>query len=201
MLGILLANLGSPKSPNPDDVKDYLREFLGDPYVIDVPAPIRWLIVNAIILKSRHVTSAAAYKSIWTKDGSPLVDTTHKLALRMQRHTQAPITVGMRYGTPTIESAIDRLVGQGVTEIVFLPLYPQYSYAASETAIVLFENILKRKHPGVGHYTIEDFYRHPAFVEVLAESIAPTLNKMNPDLLLLSYHGIPENQRHKTRNR
>lgn len=201
MLGLLLVNLGSPKSPDPNDVKEYLHEFLNDPYVIDLPAPLRYLLVNGIILRTRPKKSAEAYASIWGPRGSPLLDYTAKLTQKVQARLSIPVEMGMRYGCPCMDSAITRLLHRGATHVVMLPLYPQYSYAASETAIVEFESIMKKRHPNVGRNVIEDFYRHPAFIEALVQSIEPTLNKMNPDTLLLSYHGIPNQQRFKTRNK
>lgn len=196
-----MVNLGSPKAPDPQHVKEYLHEFLNDPYVIDLPAPLRYLLVNGIILRTRPKKSAEAYASIWSPEGSPLVMFTQKLAQKVQKKVSIPVVMGMRYGSPSIESAVDRLIGQNVTDIIFLPLYPQYSYAASETAIVKFEKIMSEKHPTISKFVIEDFYCHPAYVEVLSESIGTVLAKCEPDVLLLSYHGIPDQQRFKTRNK
>lgn len=201
MLGLLLVNLGSPNSPDPKDVKEYLREFLNDPYVIDLPAPLRWFLVNVIILNTRPKKSAEAYASIWTDRGSPLVDVTQRLTRKVQERVSFPVEMGMRYGCPCINASVDRLVSRGVTEITLLPLYPQYSFAASETAIVEFENVVKKKYPKIKTRIIENFHQHPAYIEALVKSIRPTLEKLNPDLLLLSYHGIPNKQRLKTRNK
>jgi ferrochelatase len=201
MLGILLVNLGSPNSPDPADVKEYLREFLNDPYVVDLPAPIRWFLVNVLILNTRPKKSAEAYAKIWSDRGSPLLDYTAKLTQKVQSLVPAvPVEMGMRYGCPCIESGVTRLLHRGVTEIVLVPLYPQYSYAASETAIVEFERILARKSPNTKTYVVQNFHQHPAFVAALTESMKPTLAEFQPDLLLFSYHGIPNQQRFKTRN-
>jgi protoporphyrin/coproporphyrin ferrochelatase len=200
MRGLLLVNLGSPNSPDPKDVKEYLREFLNDPYVIDLPAPLRWFLVNVIILNTRPKKSAEAYATIWTDRGSPLVDVTQRLTRKVQERVPFPVEMGMRYGCPCINAGVDRLVSRGVTEITMLPLYPQYSYAASETAIVEFENVVRKKYPKIKTDVIDNFHQHPAYIRALVNSIQPTLAEMKPDLLLLSYHGIPNKQRFKTRN-
>jgi ferrochelatase len=201
MRGILLVNLGSPSSPDPQDVKEYLREFLNDPYVIDLPAPLRWFLVNVIILNTRPKKSAEAYSTIWTDRGSPLVDLTQRLTRKLGDVAPVPVEMGMRYGCPCIHSGLDRLVSRGVTEVILLPLYPQYSFAASETAIVEVERAIQKKYPKIKLHTIEDFYSHTAYIEALASSMIPALQEMSPDLLMLSYHGIPEKQRFKTRNK
>jgi ferrochelatase len=198
--GLLLVNLGSPKSPSNDDVKIYLKQFLNDPYVIDLPSPLRWLLVNAFILNVRPQKTAEAYEKIWTPDGSPLFTHTRALTRKIIKKAGFPVEFGMRYGEPGIESAIKKLIHQGVNHIVLLPLYPQFSFAASETAIVEFERILKTYAGRITHSIIEDFYEHPAYIEAQAAAIRPYLEKHKPDLLMLSYHGVPIKQLTKTRN-
>ena len=117
--GILLVNLGSPTSPEPRSVAKYLREFLSDPSVIDIPGPLRWALVNLIIAPTRSAKSAAAYKKVWTPKGSPLIvnsfATRDALAERLNRH---PLDIGMRYGKPSIAAALERLKTRGCKRIV-----------------------------------------------------------------------------------
>jgi ferrochelatase len=156
--------------------------------------------VNGIILNTRPKKSAHAYSKIWTKEGSPLVTHTRNLTDKVRTQMQIPVEYGMRYGTPTIRSAIENLIKKGAKHIIFLPLYPQYSYAASETAIVKFEEEIKKVAPSATYQIIEDFYSHPAFIEALYQSIKPEYEAFQPDLLLLTYHGIPKRQVFQTRN-
>ena len=169
--GLLLVNLGSPASPSTADVKSYLKQFLNDPYVIDLPTPLRWFLVNVIILNTRPQKSAHAYAQVWTEEGSPLITHTKNLTDKLKTKFTVPVEFGMRYGTPSIQSAVQSLLDQGVNHIVFLPLYPQYSFAASETAIVAFEKIIKKLKQKVTYRIIEDFYSHPSYINALAESM------------------------------
>ena len=198
--GVLLVNLGSPDSPSVSDVKRYLKEFLNDPYVIDIPGPLRYLLVNGIILNTRPKNSAEAYAKIWMKEGSPLIFHSQNLATKVREHLNLPIELGMRYGDPSIESALKKLLAQGVEKVIFFPLYPHYSYAATETAIVLFEKLMKKQAPHLEYSIIEDYWEEDTYLDALADSLKPTLEEKKPDLLLLSYHGIPERQVFKTRN-
>lgn len=198
--GLLLVNLGSPKSPSKEDVKVYLKQFLNDPYVIDLPKPLRWFLVNVLILNVRPQKSAEAYQVIWTKEGSPLLTHTRALTQKIAKSVNFPVEFGMRYGDPSIESAVKKLIHQGVNHIVMLPLYPQFSFAASETAIVEFERILETYKGRITHSIVEDFYDHPAFIEAQAATIKPFLDQHQPDALMFSYHGIPKKQLKKTRN-
>jgi len=199
--GLLLVNLGSPRSPSKEDVRVYLKEFLNDPYVIDLPAPFRWLLVDGLILNTRPQKSADAYQKIWMKEGSPLLYHTRLLAEKTGRKLPYPVEFGMRYGEPNIETAVKNLIHRGVNHILMIPLYPQYSFAASETALVEFERALKNYEGRISYSVVEDFFDHPGFIESFAATIRPSLERVQPDLLMLSYHGIPQKHLKKTRNR
>jgi protoporphyrin/coproporphyrin ferrochelatase len=136
-IGLLLINLGSPDAPTPAAVGRYLREFLMDEFVIDLPKPLRWLLVNLLIVPRRRYASAKLYQNIWTEDGSPLLVYSHSLAaaLRGVLSEQFVIEVGMRYGNPSIDAALERLCAAGAERIVALPLYPQYAESSYETAV------------------------------------------------------------------
>ncbi len=198
--GVLLVNLGSPDSPSVPDVRRYLKEFLNDPFVINIPKLLRLFLVNVLILNTRPKKSAHAYSKIWMKEGSPLIFHSKNLTEKVRDKLQMAVELGMRYGTPSIESALKKLLGQGVEKVVLLPLYPHYSYAASETAIVLFEKLMSELAPGTAYEVIEDYWDNSTFLDALADSIRPVLEEKKPDVLLLTYHGIPKRQVFQTRN-
>ena len=122
MKGVLLVNLGSPDSPEPKDVKVYLEEFLMDPRVVDLPKPLRTLLVKGIILNTRPKRSAKAYKKIWWKEGSPLIVLSERLQAAVKKMVSVPVALGMRYGNPSLHHGIKTLADQGVDEILLIPL-------------------------------------------------------------------------------
>jgi ferrochelatase len=125
---VLLANLGSPDAPEVPEVRKYLKQFLMDPYVIQLPWPLRALIVNLFVLPKRPYSSAEAYRSVWTDDGSPLVHRSHELLNALKPKVDIPVAIAMRYGKPSIESQIKHLASmQGIDEILFIPLLPHLS--------------------------------------------------------------------------
>src|SRR5437899_3819860 len=132
--GVLLVNLGSPDSPSVPDVRRYLREFLMDGRVLDMPWPIRFFVVNCLILPSRPKASAHAYLKIWTAEGSPLVVTSRKVHAELQRRLSVPVELAMRYQNPSVSSAIERLRERGVTELLLIPLFPHFAMSSFETA-------------------------------------------------------------------
>lgn len=146
--GILLINLGSPRSTSVEDVKEYLDEFLMDEKVIDYRWIFRALLVQGIILKTRPAKSAEAYKTVWTDEGSPLIVITKKIQQKLQKIVDIPVEIGMRYAEPSIETGIRNLVEKGITEIVLFPLYPQYAMSTTETVIEKAEEVRRKKFPG-----------------------------------------------------
>jgi ferrochelatase len=201
MKGVLLINLGTPDSPSVPDVRAYLKEFLSDPYVIDINPVVRYLLLKFIILPKRPKESAALYQNIWTEHGSPLLVNTELLAQHAQtllgQHYK--VSLGMRYGKPSIELAVDELVG--CEEIIVLPLFPQYSLAATETAIQKALHHTKNYWNSAQVTIIKDFYKADQFISAQAKLIAETLaNTPNPEKtkVIFSYHGLPERQILKT---
>ena len=190
--GILLVNLGSPDSPEPNDVKKYLDEFLMDERVIDIPFVARNLLVRGIILNTRPKQSAAAYKKIWWEEGSPLIVISERLQKKMQEKTDVPVGLAMRYGSMSIKKGMQELVDKGVDEILLFPLYPQFAMATTETILVLAEELQKKHFPNVTITSVPAFYNKPDYIEVLANSIAKHLEGVDYDHLLFSYHGVPE---------
>jgi ferrochelatase len=199
-IGLLIGNLGSPLSPDVRDVKQYLKQFLNDPHVFDAPWIVRYPFVNGVILQTRPKKSADAYQSIWTKEGSPLLTHTRTLVNKLKSQLPFPVEYGMRYGQPSIESAIERLTKQAVNHILFLPLYPQYSYSATESAIKEFESQLSRFQGRITGKSIDGFHDHPLFIQAVAEKIKTAAETFQPDAILLSYHGVPVKQLKKSRN-
>ena len=192
MKGALLVNLGSPKSTSTKDVKNYLGEFLMDERVIDMAFIPRFLLVKGIILNTRPKKSAAAYKKIWWKEGSPLIVLSERLHKKVEEHSNIPVELAMRYGKPSIQTGIEKLAKQGVTEIFLIPLYPQFAMATTETIVVLANEIIKKQFPNIKLTNFPAFYSNEEYVNVLSTSIQNELEKIKPDHLLFSYHGVPE---------
>jgi len=192
MKGVLLVNLGSPESPDPKDVKVYLDEFLMDERVIDLPSFLRTLLVRGIILNTRPKKSAKAYKKIWWKEGSPLIVLSKRLLQKMEAKVQLPLALGMRYGKPSIQSGLQELADKGVTEVLLVPLYPQFAMATTETILVLAESLRQKHFPQMEFTTLPPFYKHPDYIRVLSQSIEESLKGKEWEHLLFSYHGVPE---------
>lgn len=190
--GVLLVNLGSPESTNPKDVKKYLGQFLMDERVIDVPLWARTLLVKGIILNTRPKQSAKAYSKIWWEEGSPLIVLTERLREKVANHTQLPVEIAMRYGNPSIESGLQKLHDQGITEVFLVPLYPQYAMATTETILVLAEEIRAKHFPEMKITDLKPFYNNTEYIKVLGDSIAESLDGVDHEHVLFSYHGVPE---------
>ncbi len=187
---ILLVNLGSPASPTPSDLRPYLDQFLMDPYVIDLPLPLRALVVKGFILPTRPAKSAAAYASIWTEDGSPLVVISERTRRALEEHMQVPVGLAMRYGEPSIARGIDALVARAgrAREIIVVPLYPQYAMASTKTVEVAVESALRSR--GIQHRFVQPFFNDRGYLDAMEATIC---RAMPPEAqyLLFSYHGIP----------
>ena len=192
MKGVLMVNLGSPKSTDPKDVKTYLDEFLMDGRVIDVPYILRAILVKGIILNTRPKQSAKAYKKIWWDEGSPLIVLSERLQKKIDNYTQVPISLAMRYGEPSIKSGLQELHDKGVDEVLLLPLYPQYAMATTETILVLAEELRQEFFPEMKFTTVPPFYNHPDYINVLSKSIYEHIKALDYEHLLFSYHGVPE---------
>ena len=192
MKGALLVNLGSPESPEPKDVKKYLGEFLMDERVIDIPLVARTALVKGIILNTRPKASAAAYKKIWWKEGSPLIVLSQRLQEKVQEQVDFPIALAMRYGSMTIKKGLQELVDKGCDEVFLIPLYPQFAMATTETILVLAEEIRQEFFPDLKIDSLPAFYNNPEYITVLANSIKEDLKGKEYEHLLFSYHGVPE---------
>ena len=199
-VGVLLVNTGTPASTATGDVRRYLRQFLSDPRVIDLPPIARFLLLELIILPFRPAKSAHAYKQIWTERGSPLLVNGQDLAAGVQQvlGSQAVVRLAMQFGQPSIPGALDELAAMGIDRVVVLPLFPQYAAASfgSAAAAALSHAASRWTVPQV--HVVEPFFDHPAFVTALTEHVRAHLAALQPDHVVLSYHGVPERHCKKT---
>ena len=198
-LGILLTNLGTPNSAEPADVRRYLKEFLWDPRVVEVPRPVWWLVLNLVILNTRPRRSAAAYAKVWTEQGSPLLVISRKQAEALQaalaQRFAAPVKVAlaMRYGKPSIAAGLEELRKAGARHILVLPLYPQYSAStmASTFDAVAAELRNWRWLPELRF--VNHYHDNPAYIETLAASVREYWSSHGePETLVMSFHGLPK---------
>ncbi|EMW3574577.1 ferrochelatase [Yersinia enterocolitica] len=193
-LGVLMVNLGTPDAPTPQAVKRYLAEFLSDRRVVDTSPWLWWPLLRGVILPIRSPRVAKLYQSVWMEEGSPLLVYSRRqqkaLAARMP---DIPVELGMSYGSPNLPGAIDKLLAQGVTKLVVLPLYPQYSCSTSAAVWDAVARILKgyRCLPSISF--IRDYAEHPAYISALKQSVENSfVQHGKPDRLVLSFHGIPK---------
>lgn len=198
-IGVLVTNLGTPEAPTKSALKTYLREFLSDPRVVEVPRLLWWMILNGVILNIRPKRSAQAYASVWTDEGSPLMAITKKqqaeLASRCRKQYGDNVVVefAMRYGNPAISDVIDSMLAQGVRKLVVVPLYPQYcaSTTASTFDAVAADFTQRRWMPELRFVT--HYHDNADYIEALAKSVrAHWQVNGKADLLVMSYHGIPK---------
>ncbi|RDB36421.1 ferrochelatase [Spirobacillus cienkowskii] len=192
--GVLLVNVGTPDSPAVKDVKRYLKEFLSDPRVIDIPAWVRFMLLHFIILPFRSPKSAEAYKSIWLSEGSPLMVHSKSLKEEVKKilGSQFQIEICMRYQNPSIQSAIEKLVAQGVEKIIVFPLFPQYSSAATGTVFEKVGKIVNSFWNVPQLIYVPAFYQREEFINSIAYIAKEKINEFQPDFVLFSYHGLPE---------
>lgn len=197
MKGVLLVNLGSPKSTSVKDVRTYLRQFLMDERVIDKPYLLRKFIVECFILPTRPKRSAEAYQSIWWEEGSPLIVISKQQKEKIQKKVKLPIAIAMRYAEPSIENGIQELVNQGVDDIFMIPLYPQYAMSSTETVNVEAERIRAKKFPSLKITSFPAFYKDEDYIQAFTDHVKNYLPAQY-DGILFSYHGLPERHIYKT---
>ena len=188
----LLVNLGSPDSPTEEDVRRYLNEFLMDKNVIDLPWPLRRLIVSLFVLPKRPAQSAEAYSSVWTDEGSPLINISYRLLEQVRKHTDMPVELAMRYGRPDMENAIVKLASKPeIKELLLFPLYPHYAMSTVKTVIEKAQAIISDNQLPISLNIHPVFYDHDDYIDALVNSARPWLEK-DYDHLIFSYHGVPE---------
>jgi ferrochelatase len=188
---ILLVNLGSPHSTSVADVRSYLREFLGDERVLDLAAPLRWMLLEGIILRTRPKKSAHAYEQIWTKEGSPLIVTSQNVQRKLQeRLGDVPVYLAMRYGQPSIASVVAKIAADGIDEVLLIPQYPHYAMSSWETVVVKVYEEAARLAPSLRVSLVQPFYQDADYIDALYAVSAPYFQQPY-DYVLFSYHGIP----------
>jgi ferrochelatase len=199
LTGVLVTNLGTPDEPAPKALRRYLKEFLWDPRVVEVPRPIWWCILNGVILNIRPRRSAAAYKEVWTDQGSPLLLHTQAqtAALQERMHHRfgenVMIEFAMRYGNPSITSVIERMQQAGVRRLLVLPLYPQYSGATTASTFDAVAEDFRTRRWLPELRMVNHYHDEPDYIDALAASVEAHWKRHGrADRLLMSYHGIPK---------
>jgi len=194
--GVLLINLGTPDEPSPEAVGRFLREFLMDGFVLDMPAALRWPLVNIAIVPRRRKQSAELYQKIHSEQGPPLLVNTRQLAekvsgqLATSNGREYVVKFGMRYGNPSIGAALAELKSAGVDRILALPLYPQYAESSFETAVI--ETKKRARELDSSRVTfLPPFYAEPAFINACVQRVKDHLQEFSPDHLVFSFHGVP----------
>ncbi|HTT39612.1 MAG TPA: ferrochelatase [Burkholderiales bacterium] len=196
--GILLVNLGTPEAPTAHALRPYLRQFLSDPRVVEIPRAIWWPVLNGIVLTTRPRQSAAKYAKIWTAEGSPLKVHTQRQALLLRGYlgerTKAPPVVdwAMRYGRPSVAEGLAHLREQGCDRVVVIPLYPQYSASATASAYDAVFGTLSRMRNVPALRLVKQFHDHPGYINALAQSVTEHwMANGRAERLVMSFHGIP----------
>jgi ferrochelatase len=197
--GILLTNLGSPDAPTPAALRTYLREFLSDPRIVEIPRLVWMIILHGIILRIRPKRSAKLYESIWTENGSPLTHITRlqrdklNALLQEQGYTNTEVVMAMRYGNPSIEAGLEELRDKGLTRIIVLPLYPQYSSPTTGSTFDAVSRVLQKWRWVPELHFVNGYHKNTAYIDSLASSISEDLEKNGmPQKLVFSYHGMPK---------
>ena len=197
--GVLLVNLGTPEAPTADALRKYLRQFLSDPRVVEIPRLVWMIILHGIILRVRPAKSAKLYESIWTEKGSPLMviseQQKEKVTLKLAQELDEPVEVAlaMRYGEPSIDKALNNFQQQGIDNIVVMPLYPQY---AGPTTGSVFDAVVDAIKPWrwiPSLHFVGSYHQNEKYIKALAASVTEHFEQHGkPEKLVLSYHGMPK---------
>ncbi len=197
-VGVLITNLGTPKAPHKKQLRAYLKEFLWDPRVVEVPRLLWWFILNVIILNIRPSRSAASYRSVWTEQGSPLMIHTRNQAQALQAALaerfgdKVIVDFAMRYADPAVADVVQGMLEQGVRKLLVLPLYPQYSGATTASTFDALAADFTRRRWLPELRFVTHYHDHPAYINAIADSIRAHRNRHGTaDRLLFSYHGEP----------
>ncbi len=194
--GILISNLGSPEAPTAKALRPYLREFLSDKRVVEIPAAVWKIILYGIILPFRSPKSAELYQHIWTEQGSPLTHSTQQLTQKLaEKFSDMPVvfSLGMRYGKPSIASALMELKQKQINKLIVLPLYPQYASATIGSTIQKVNEIINRWRWVPEYHAIAGYYDSPEYIHALSASIQKFWQQNGrSEKLLFSFHGIPK---------
>jgi len=199
-VGVLLVNLGTPDAPDARSVRRYLAEFLSDRRVVEIPSILWQPILRGIVLTTRPKKSAHAYRQVWTEAGSPLAVITAEQSAKLRQRLGDGVKVGyaMRYGNPGIAAELAKLADAGCDRVLLAPLYPQYSAATTATVFDKFAEALKALRWQPALRTLPPYYDDPLYIAALAKDLARQLDALDfaPEVLLLSFHGMPERTLH-----
>ena len=193
-IGVLLCNLGTPDSFQTGDVRKFLKEFLSDGRVVEIPKFIWWFILNGIILIFRPKKSAILYESVWTKEGSPLLVYSEKLVSKLLKElpNNYEIELAMRYGNPSIEEGLIALKKKNCRNLIVLPLFPQYSGTTTGSVFDEVSRVLSKWRWVPNLNFINSYHDDEGYIIALSDSIKEKLENESPQKIVFSYHGIPK---------
>jgi ferrochelatase len=199
-VGVLLAQLGTPDAPTPAALRRYLRQFLSDPRVVERNRLLWWFILRLAVLPRKPQRSAALYRRVWTPDGSPLLVISRSqaggldAALNRREPGRFKVALGMRYGSPSIESAVRELIDWGAERLLLLPAYPQYAGPTTASTYDEVFRLLSTQRFVPTLRVVPPYYAHPAYIEALAQSVREAMadRPQAPEKVVISFHGIPQ---------
>lgn len=198
-IGVLIANLGTPDAPTTGAVRRYLKEFLWDPRIVEVPRAIWWFVLNGVILNTRPAKSAKAYKQVWTEEGSPLLTISRKQAegVKTRLHEafgdKVVVELGMRYGKPSIETALQRLAEKNTRKVLVLPMYPQYSATTTASITDAVYQVMAKWRVNPALRTITEYCDDEGYLAALESSVREHWAVQAPaEMLVMSFHSIPK---------
>ena len=192
--GVLICNLGTPETYKTKDVRRFLRQFLSDGRVIEIPKIIWWFILNGIILTLRPSKSAKLYKSVWTKEGSPLLVLSKKLTEKLKKSVgdSCEVELAMRYGNPSMESALMSLKNKNCRKLIVIPMFPQYSGTTTGSIFDEVARVLSKWRWVPSLSFVNSYHDHPEYINALAESLSNHIKNNSPQKIIFTYHGIPK---------
>ena len=192
--GVLICNLGTPETYKTKDVRRFLRQFLSDGRVIEIPKIIWWFILNGIILTLRPSKSAKLYKSVWTKEGSPLLVLSKKLTekLKMSVGDSCEVELAMRYGNPSMESALMSLKNKNCRKLIIIPMFPQYSGTTTGSIFDEVARVLSKWRWVPSLSFVNSYHDQPEYINALADSLSNHIKNNSPQKIIFTYHGIPK---------
>jgi len=195
--GVVLMNIGTPASLSTDDVREYLRQFLGDQRVVDLPPVLKWFVLNLFILRTRPAESAEAYSSVWDPErGSPLLYHSEDLAVKLQSRLGDgfDVKLGMQYCEPNIATVMADYKASGVDRVVVVPMYPQFASSSTGAAVELVYNVAAKDYSTPYLHVVPAFYDHPAYIKSYGRLVRDVIGQgcSKFDHLLMSFHGVPE---------
>ena len=192
--GVLICNLGTPETYKTKDVRRFLRQFLSDGRVIEIPKIIWWFILNGIILTLRPSKSAKLYKSVWTKEGSPLLVLSKKLTEKLKTSVgdSCEVELAMRYGNPSMESALMSLKNKNCRKLIVIPMFPQYSGTTTGSIFDEVARVLSKWRWVPSLSFVNSYHDHPEYINALADSLSNHITNNSPQKIIFTYHGIPK---------